>query len=89
MKKSNFNLKYLIFFGFFWLIGICHGQDFRKSPLETLYAHYERSILKKNLAGVETLIIINDSVVWHQAQGFSDVAANTSLQLNSTITSNP
>ena len=87
MKKSNFNLKYLIFFGFFWLIGICHGQDFRKSPLETLYAHYERSILKKNLAGVETLLILNDSIVWHRAQGlrmfrpillFSSIASITS-----------
>ena len=85
MKKSNFSGKYSIVFAFFWFICIVvsHGQDFRQSPLDSLYAHYERSISNKTLAGVETLIIINDSVVWHQAQGFSDVAANTSLQLNS------
>ena len=69
MKKSNFNHKYSSVFGVFWLICtvVGHGQDFRQSPLDSLYAHYERSISNKNLAGVETLLILNDRVVWHQA----------------------
>ena len=85
MKKSNFNRKYSIVFGVFWLICIVvgHGQDFRQSPLDSLYAHYERSISNKTLAGVETLLILNDRVVWHQAQGVADVAAKTPLQPNS------
>ena len=85
MKKSNFNHKYSIFFGVFWLIcvGVGHGQDFRQSPLDSLYAHYERSISNKTLAGVETLLILNDLVVWHQAQGMADVATKTPLQPNS------
>ena len=85
MKKSNFNDKYSILLGVFWLIciGIGHGQDFRQSSLDSLYAHYERSISNKTLAGVETLIILNDRVVWHQAQGMADVATKTPLQPNS------
>ena len=85
MKKSNFNHKYSSVFGVFWLICIVvgHGQDFRQSPLDSLNAHYERSISNKTLAGVETLLILNDRVIWHQAQGFSDVAAKTPLQPNS------
>ena len=69
MKKSNFNDKYSILLGVFWLIcvGIGHGQDFRQSSLDSLYAHYERSISNKTLAGVEMLLILNDRVVWHQA----------------------
>jgi len=83
MKRSNFNLKYLIVFGFFWLICIGYGQDFHKTPLDSLYAHYERSISNKTLAGVETILILNDSVVWHQAQGFADITSETPLQPNS------
>ena len=85
MKKSNFNDKYSILLGVFWLIcvGIGHGQDFRQSSLDSLYAHYERSISNKTLAGVEALLILNDRVVWHQAQGVADVAAKTPLQPNS------
>ncbi|MGB2460356.1 MAG: serine hydrolase domain-containing protein, partial [Flavobacteriaceae bacterium] len=85
MKKSNFNDKYSILLGVFWLIciGIGHGQDFRQSSLDSLYAHYERSISNKTLAGVETLLILNDRVVWHQAQGMADVATKTPLQPNS------
>ena len=85
MKKSNFNHKYSIVFGVFWLICIVvgHGQDFRQSPLDSLYGYYERSISNKTLAGIETLLILNDRVVWHQAQGFADVAAKTPLQPNS------
>lgn len=85
MKKSNFNGKHFIVFGVFWLIciGIGHGQGFRQSPLNSLYTHYERSISNKTLAGVETLLILNDRVVWHQAQGVADVATKTPLQPNS------
>ena len=85
MKKSNFNDKYSILLGVFWLIcvGIGHGQDFRQSSLDSLYAHYERSISNKTLAGVETLLILNDRVVWHQAQGMADVATKIPLQPNS------
>ncbi len=85
MKKSNFNDKHSILFVVFWLICIAvgHGQDFRQSSLDSLYAHYEHSISNKSLAGVETLLILNDNVVWHQAQGVADVAANTPLKTNS------
>ena len=85
MKKSNFNHKYSIVFGVYWLICIAvgYGQDFSLSPLDSLYIHYERSISKKTLAGVETLLILNDRVVWHQAQGMADVATKTPLQPNS------
>jgi CubicO group peptidase (beta-lactamase class C family) len=85
MKKSNFNDKYSILLGVFWLIcvGIGHGQDFRQSSLDSLCAHYGRSISNKTLAGVETLLILNDRVVWHQAQGMADVATKTPLQPNS------
>ena len=85
MKKSNYNCKNSIVFGVFWLICIIvgHGQDFLQSPLDSLYAHYERSISNKTLAGVESLLIFNDSVIWHQAQGFSDVTTETPLQANS------
>ena len=85
MKKSNFNDKHSILFVVFWLICIAvgHGQDFRQSSLDSLYAHYERSISNKSLAGVETLLILNDHVVWHQAQGVADVAAKTPLKTNS------
>ena len=85
MKKSNFSGKYSIVFVVFWLICLVvgHGQDFRQSPLDSLYAHYERSISNNTLAGVETLIILNDRVVWHQTQGFADVATKTPLQPNS------
>ena len=85
MKKSNFNCKYSILFAVFWLINIWvgNGQDFRQSPLDSLYAHYERSISNKTLAGVETLLVINDSVVWHQAQGVRDIVNKTPLQPNS------
>ena len=85
MKKSNFNHKYSIVFGIYWLIciGVGYGQDFRQSPLDSLYAHYKHSISNKSLAGVETLLILNDHVVWHQAQGVADVAAKTPLKTNS------
>ena len=85
MKKSNFNCKYSILFAVFWLINIWvgNGQDFRQSPLDSLYAHYERSISNKTLAGVETLLVINDSVVWHQAQGVRDIVNKTPLKPNS------
>lgn len=85
MKKSNFNDKHSILFVVFWLICIAvgHGQDFRQSSLDSLYAHYEHSISNKSLAGVETLLILNDNVVWHQAQGVADVAAKTPLKTNS------
>ena len=85
MKKSNFNHKYSIVFGVYWLIciGVGYGQAFSLSPLDSLYVHYERSISKKTLAGVETLLILNDRVVWHQAQGMADVATKTPLQPNS------
>jgi CubicO group peptidase (beta-lactamase class C family) len=85
MKKSNFNDKYPILFGVFWLlyIHIGYGQDFRHSPLDSLYAHYEYLISNKTLAGVETLLILNDHVVWHQAQGLADVNTKTPLQPNS------
>ena len=85
MKKSNYNCKNSIVFGVFWLICIIvgYGQDFRQSPLDSLNAHYERSISNKTLAGVESLLIFNDSVIWHQAQGFSDVTTETPLQANS------
>ena len=85
MKKSNFNDKHSILFVVFWLICIAvgHGQDFRQSSLDSLYAHYEHSISNKSLAGVETLLILNDHIVWHQAQGVADVAAKTPLKTNS------
>ena len=85
MKKSNFNDKHSILFVVFWLVCIVvgHGQDFRQSSLDSLYAHYEHSISNKSLAGVETLLILNDHIVWHQAQGVADVAAKTPLQPNS------
>ena len=85
MKKSNFNYKYSSVFGVFWLLCIVvgHGQGFRQSPLDSLYTHYERSISNKTLAGVEALLILNDSIVWHQVQGLADVAAKTPLQTNS------
>ena len=85
MKKSNFNDKHSILFVVFWLICIAvgHGQDFRQSSLDSLYAHYEHSISNKSLAGVETLLILNDNVVWHQAKGVADVAAKTPLKTNS------
>lgn len=85
MKKSNFNDKHSILFVVFWLVCIVvgHGQDFRQSSLDSLYAHYEHSISNKSLAGVETLLILNDNVVWHQAQGVADVAAKTPLKTNS------
>ena len=85
MKKSNFNSKYSILLGVFWLISIVvgYGQDFRQNPIDSLYAHYERSISNKTLAGVETLLILNDCIVWHQAQGVADVATKTPLQPNS------
>ena len=85
MKKSNYNCKNYIVFGIFWLICtvLGHGQDFRQSPLDSLYAHYERSISNKTLAGVESILIFNDSVIWHQAQGVADVTTETPLQANS------
>ena len=72
-------------FGVFWLLCIVvgHGQGFRQSPLDSIYTHYERSISNKTLAGVEALLILNDSIVWHQVQGLADVAAKTPLQTNS------
>jgi CubicO group peptidase (beta-lactamase class C family) len=85
MKRSNFNHNYFIVFGVFWLllIDIGYGQDLRQNPLNSLYTHYEHSISNKTLAGVETLLILNDRVVWHQAQGLADVATKTPLQPNS------
>ena len=85
MKKSNFSGKYSIVFVVFWLICIVvgHGQDFHHRTVDSLYSHYQNSISDKTLAGVESLLILNDSVVWHQAQGVADVTTKTLLQPNS------
>ena len=64
-------------------IGIGYGQDFHHKGLDSIYTHYKNSISNKTLAGVETLLILNDSVIWHQAQGVADVATKTPLQPNS------
>jgi CubicO group peptidase (beta-lactamase class C family) len=64
-------------------IGIGYGQDFHHKGLDSIYTHYQNSISNKTLAGVESLLILNDSVIWHQAQGYADVAIKTLLQPNS------
>lgn len=85
MKKSNFNRKQSFVFGILWMIfiGIGYSQDFHHRTVDSLYTHYQNSISNKTLAGVESLLILNDSVIWHQAQGVADVTTKTPLQPNS------
>ena len=85
MRKSNFNRIHSFVFGVLWMvfIGIGYGQDFHHKGLDSIYTHYQNSISNKTLAGVESLLILNDSVIWHKAQGVADVATKTLLQPNS------
>jgi len=85
MRKSNFNRIHSFVFGILWMtfIGIGYGQGFHYKGLDSIYTHYQNSISNKTLAGVESILILNDSVIWHQAQGYADVATKTLLQPNS------
>ena len=67
MRKSNFNRIHSFVFGVLWMmfIGIGYGQDFHHKGLDSIYTHYQNSISNKTLAGVESLLILNDSVIWH------------------------
>ncbi|MGB0260547.1 MAG: serine hydrolase domain-containing protein [Flavobacteriaceae bacterium] len=90
MKKSNFNplqfavLHRLIVLVFLWsFVGFSYSQQSDNQPLEILYNAYQQLIDEGKLAGVETLVIHKDSVVWHKAQGYKDLDQATLLQPHS------
>lgn len=90
MKKLNFKyfqiglVNVLCSVIFVWGFSILsYGQQLRSEPLETLYHQYQQLIDQGKLAGVETLIIHQDSVVWHTAQGFTNLDQKIALQTNS------
>ncbi len=90
MKKSNFKLfqptalNILCSIVFVWGFSISsYSQTLKSEPLETLHHQYQQLIDQGKLAGVETLIIHQDSVVWHTAQGFTNLDQKIALQTNS------
>jgi CubicO group peptidase (beta-lactamase class C family) len=90
MKKLNFKLfqptalNILCSIVFVWSFSISsYSQTLKSEPLETLYNHYQQLIDQGKLAGVETLVMHQDSVVWHKAQGFTSLDQKIALQTNS------
>ena len=85
MKKSNYKFRSTFIQTVLWLTitVVGHSQGLNQGALDSLYAHYQNSISNKTLAGVESLLIVNDRVVWHQAQGYQDVSAEKALKPNS------
>ena len=85
MKKSNYKFRSTFIQTVLWLniTVVGHSQGLNQGGLDSLYAHYQNSISNKTLAGVESLLIVNDRVVWHQAQGYQDVSAEKALKPNS------
>ena len=85
MKKSNYKSQSILIQTVLWLTitVVGHSQVLNHGALDSLYAHYQNSISSKTLAGVESLLIFNDRVVWHQAQGYQDVSTEKVLEPNS------
>ena len=71
MKKSKYKFRSIFIQTVLWLniTVVGHSQGLNQGALDSLYAHYQNSISNKTLAGVESLLIVNDRVVWHQTQG--------------------
>lgn len=89
MKKSNFKplrsetLYKVLTFVFVGFTSLSYAQKTELKPLKNLYKTYQKLIDGRKLAGVETLIIHNDSVVWHKAQGYANLDVAKLLQTNS------
>ena len=85
MKKSNYKSQSILIQTVLWLTitVVGHSQDLNQGALDSLYAHYQNSISNKTLAGVEYILIVNDRVVRHQAQGYQDVSTEKALEPNS------
>ena len=82
MKKSNYKSRSIFIQTVLWLTitVVGHSQVLNLGALDSLYTHYQNSISNKTLAGVESLLIVNDRVVWHQAQGYQDVSTEKVLE---------
>ena len=90
MKKSSFNsvrlasLHKWTILAFLWgFISLSYAQKTERKPLENLYKTYQKLIDDRKLAGVETLVIHKDSLVWHKAQGYANLDLARPLQTNS------
>ena len=85
MKRSKYKSRSIFIQTVLWLTitVVGHSQGLNQGALDSLYAHYQNSILNKTLAGVESLLIVNDRVVWHQTQGYQDVSTKKALEPNS------